>query len=416
MAEEEVKKPWGILTSLTEGVDSIPLVDDETIVGKATIKSESRNISRRHFKIIRREKGIFFIQDCSTNGTFVNKERIKKGSLVKIKDGVDISVLNQLNPDSVSFMFMSYDDHENESENFIELCKKYSYGKYLGEGSYATVRLVTEKATGEQYAMKIINRSGQKVTSKRKEASYDEVNVLSRLSHPNIVNTKDIFMTENKTYIVMELVKGGDLFSRIMEHGYFSERNTRFIIRQVLEGIKYLHSQGIAHRDLKPENIMMVSDESLDVKIADFGLSRMVDSGSFMSTLCGTPNYVAPEVIQRKGYTNSVDIWSIGVITYVLISSSLPFFSDSKDELGSLYAKIVKGDFEFRKKEVWDPVSQECKDFIRSLLVVDPEARPTAVEALENPWFELCLGDESVIDKPEIESPSKKRTCSEETI
>lgn len=201
-----------------------------------------------------------------------------------------------------------------------------------------------------------------------------------------------------------------------MEHGCFSERNARFVVRNILGGIKYLHSQGIAHRDLKPENIMMVNEDTLDIKIADFGLSRMVDDGSFMSTLCGTPNYVAPEVIQRRGYTSSVDIWSIGVITYALISSSLPFFGDAKDELGSLYAKIIKGDFEFRKKEVWDVVSQECKDFIRSLLNVDPETRPTATEALRSPWFELDLGDESVIDKPEAGSPLKKRACSDETI
>lgn len=206
MAEEEgAKKPWGILTSLTEGVDSIPLIDNEIIIGKATVRSDSRNISRKHFKIVKKDKGIFYIMDCSTNGTYVNKERLKKNTLVKIKDGVDIVILNQLHPDSIRFMFMSYDDHENEHKEFVDLCNKYSYGKYLGEGSYATVRTVTDKATGEEYAMKIINRAGQKISSKRKGAAYDEVEVLSRLFHPNIVNTKDIFITENKTYIVMEL-------------------------------------------------------------------------------------------------------------------------------------------------------------------------------------------------------------------
>lgn len=202
-AGAEVKKPWGILNSLTEGVESILLVENEVFIGKSEVKSTSRNISRRHFKIQRKGEGAFFIEDYSTNGTYVNNERIKKGELVKIKDGVDVIILNQQHPDSIRFMFMSYDD--GEDPDFMEFCKKYEYGKYLGEGAYAAVRVVTEKATGQQYAMKIINKVGQKTSSKRIDAQFDEVKVLSRLFHQNIVNTKDIYITNYKTYIVMDL-------------------------------------------------------------------------------------------------------------------------------------------------------------------------------------------------------------------
>lgn len=215
-------------------------------------------------------------------------------------------------------------------------------------------------------------------------------------------------------YLYHFSVKGGDLFTRIIEHGSFSEKNARYVVRNILTGIEYLHSKGIAHRDLKPENIMMVDENSIDIKIADFGLSRVVDDGSFMSTLCGTPNYVAPEVIQHKGYTSSVDIWSIGVITYALLSSKLPFYSSKKDGLGSLYAKIIKGEFEFGDKGIWDAVSQEGKDFIRCLLNTDPGKRPTATEALKHPWFALELNDENTTDDTEANPPPEKKVCPDE--
>lgn len=201
-----------------------------------------------------------------------------------------------------------------------------------------------------------------------------------------------------------------------MEKGHFSERNARNVIRSILEGIEYLHSKGIAHRDLKPENIMLVDKDSLAIKIADFGLSRTIDEGSFMSTLCGTPSYAAPEIIQKKGYTTSVDIWSVGVIAYVLLSQELPFYSKGGD-VAELCKEVVKGVVVFRRKAVWDTVSQEAKDFILRLLRVNPDERPTAFDALDDPWFMKDMGDDSVIDEllpePEPEPEPEQEALSE---
>lgn len=178
-------------------------------------------------------------------------------------------------------------------------------------------------------------------------------------------------------------MSGGELYDEIVKRGSFTECDACTILRQVLSATAYLHENGIAHRDLKPENLLISSVECLEVKIADFGLSKDFSQANAMTTCCGSPSYVAPEVLQQGVYNNSCDIWSIGVILYVLLSGFLPFFGDTQEEL---FDKILTGSYSFSNK-VWDDISPTAKDLVTKMLTLNEEDRPTAKQCLEHPWF-----------------------------
>ncbi|KAK7078576.1 Calcium/calmodulin-dependent protein kinase type 1, partial [Halocaridina rubra] len=178
-------------------------------------------------------------------------------------------------------------------------------------------------------------------------------------------------------------VTGGELFDRIVEKGSYTEKDASDLIRQVLEAVDYMHDQGVVHRDLKPENLLYYSpDEDSKIMISDFGLSKMEDSG-IMATACGTPGYVAPEVLAQKPYGKAVDVWSIGVIAYILLCGYPPFYDEND---ANLFAQILKGEFEF-DSPYWDEISDSAKDFIRQLMCVDVEKRYTCKQSLGHPWI-----------------------------
>lgn len=177
-------------------------------------------------------------------------------------------------------------------------------------------------------------------------------------------------------------MKGGDLFDRVAEKP-LTEKEAKHVTRSILSGIQYLHANNIVHRDLKPENIMMVGNESMDVKITDFGLSRIVDEKGEMSTLCGTPQYMAPEILLRMKYSSKADVWSIGVIIYVILSGRHPF---NGPKINDILKKIQAGPLDF-SHPVWRAVSPLAKDVIRSILVIDPEKRPSVDKVLAHRWF-----------------------------
>merc|ERR1719394_1566059 len=181
----------------------------------------------------------------------------------------------------------------------------------------------------------------------------------------------------------MELVTGGELFDRIVEKGSYTEKDAADLIKQVMSAVHYMHESGVVHRDLKPENLLYHSpDEDSKIMISDFGLSKMEDSG-IMATACGTPGYVAPEVLAQKPYGKEVDVWSIGVISYILLCGYPPFYDEND---ANLFAQILKGEFEF-DSPYWDDISEEAKDFIRSLMCVNVENRLTCQTALEHSWI-----------------------------
>ncbi|KAM9369068.1 calcium/calmodulin-dependent protein kinase type IV-like [Phaethornis superciliosus] len=254
----------------------------------------------------------------------------------------------------------------------------YSVGPQLGRGATSVVFSCQEKGTGTPYAAKILKKTIDK------KIVRTEIGVLLRLSHPNIIKLKEIFETPSEIVLVLELVTGGELFDRIVERGFYSERDAAHVVKQILEAVSYLHKNGVVHRDLKPENLLY-ADLSPDapLKIGDFGLSKIVDDQDTMKTVCGTPGYCAPEILQGGPYGPEVDMWSVGVITYILLCGFEPFFDPRGDQY--MYGRILTCDYEF-VSPWWDEVSLNAKDLVRKLIVLDPQKRLTVQQALEHPW------------------------------
>ncbi|KAI8620314.1 kinase-like domain-containing protein [Chytriomyces sp. MP71] len=268
------------------------------------------------------------------------------------------------------------------SINSLEyLLEKYELGETLGTGAFSDVKVATERATGNKYAIKIVDKS----KCKGKESMIEtEVSILMRVRHENIVQLYEMYEIDTKIYLVMELVTGGELFDEIVGRGKYSEPDAAKIVYRILLAVNYLHSLGIAHRDLKPENLLL-SDKTADAKImiSDFGLSKIFNDDEVMRTACGTPGYVAPEVLKRQGYGREIDLWSLGVITYILLCGYPPFYDQNNVEL---FKQIMTGKYEF-DRPWWDNISENAKDFIRRLLVLDPQLRFTARQALNHPFI-----------------------------
>ncbi|XP_034390798.1 calcium/calmodulin-dependent protein kinase 1Db isoform X2 [Cyclopterus lumpus] len=271
----------------------------------------------------------------------------------------------------------SWKKHVDDIKNIFD------FKEVLGTGAFSEVVMAREKATGKMVAIKCI----PKKALKGKETSIEnEIAVLRKIKHENIVALEDIYESSNHLYLIMQLVSGGELFDRIVEKGFYTEMDASRLIRQVLDAVNYLHTMGIVHRDLKPENLLYFSphDES-KIMISDFGLSKMEGTGDVMATACGTPGYVAPEVLAQRPYSKAVDCWSIGVIAYILLCGYPPFYDENDSKL---FEQILKADYEF-DAPYWDDISDSAKDFISSLMEKDPEKRFICDQALQHPWPEL---------------------------
>uniref|UniRef100_A0A7N8YPT1 Serine/threonine-protein kinase DCLK2 n=1 Tax=Mastacembelus armatus TaxID=205130 RepID=A0A7N8YPT1_9TELE len=268
---------------------------------------------------------------------------------------------------------------------------RYKVGRMLGDGNFAVVRECVEHSTGREYALKIINKG--KCRGKE-HMIQNEVAILRRVKHPNIVLLIEEVDTYNELYLVMELVKGGDLFDAITSANRYTERDASGMLYNLANAIKYLHSLNIVHRDIKPENLLVYehADGSKSLKLGDFGLATVVDGPLY--TVCGTPTYVAPEIIAETGYGLKVDIWAAGVITYILLCG-FPPFRGSSDDQEVLFDQILMGQLEF-PLPYWDNVSETATELIRSMLEVEVDQRYTALQVLEHPWVTdegLCEND-----------------------
>lgn len=251
----------------------------------------------------------------------------------------------------------------------------------LGVGNFSTVKLGIQKKTGKRCALKIVDKT---LVTNKPNMLKNEVDILLRVDHPNIIHLVDLFDQPKALYLVMELVTGGELFDKIVEREQYSEEDAAGVMKQLFDSIKYLHGIGIVHRDLKPENLLLANDaDDAPVKLADFGLSKIYTEDMMLSTACGTPGYVAPEILEAKPYTKAVDLWSCGVIMYILLCGYPPFYNESE---AVLFENIMSGKFEFHKP-YWDNISDSAKDLIKHLLVVDPDERYDADQALEHPWI-----------------------------
>jgi len=252
----------------------------------------------------------------------------------------------------------------------------------IGRGAFSVVRVGVHKKTGKKYAIKLIEKANLGADLNRLQT---EIKILKQVDHPNIIKLKELFETPKILAIVTELVTGGEVFDKIVEQGSYSEKDAAILVGKMVSAIDYLHKRGIVHRDLKPENLLLKDEKSItEVKIADFGLSKIVgEKFSLMLTACGTPSYVAPEVLTATGYDKEVDLWSIGVITYILLCGFPPFYNEN---ISKLFEEIMQADYDF-PEEYWGHISDNAKDFISKLLVADPCRRLTAAEALNHPWL-----------------------------
>lgn len=271
----------------------------------------------------------------------------------------------------------------------------YKLGPVMGAGAFSTVREGLYKPSQSRnagYAIKIVSKA--KLTKEDTDALFDEVEILKAMKHPNIIKLYDFFEEQLLYYLVMEKMTGGELFDRIVSRSYYNEKDARDLCKILLEAMTHVHNFQIAHRDLKPENLLLVSsDDDSIVKIADFGFAKRCPDGKKLKTQCGTPGYVAPEILMGVPYGTKADMWSIGVILYILLGGYPPFIENNQRDL---FRKIKAGEYEFHK-DYWDNVSKEAKVLISSLLTVDPKRRLSAREALRNPW--ISQGDDTLIGK-----------------
>lgn len=294
------------------------------------------------------------------------------------------------------------DKTNQKVEKDCDIRKRYDFKEVLGTGAFSEVLLAEDKLEkGTFVAVKCIDKRGIRG---KEESLENEIKVLKRLQnlaadheiekgsfqdthtglkHPNIVQLEEVYEDKTHVYLIMELVTGGELFDRIVEKGNYTERDASLLIKQILEAVGFMHDKGVVHRDLKPENLLFCSPaEDAKIMISDFGLSKTEESGA-MATACGTPGYVAPEVLAQQPYGKEVDIWSIGVITYILLCGYPPFYDENDSEL---FRQILRAEYEF-DSPYWDEISDSAKQFIRLLMCKDPKKRLTCQEALRHPWI-----------------------------
>lgn len=261
------------------------------------------------------------------------------------------------------------------------LLKRYEVKEVLGTGAFATVKRAVKKSDKSEYAIKIIDK--KKLDKTELAVINDEVDIMRKVNHPHCVRMYDLFDTKKKLYMVLELLKGGELFDRIIKQKHFSETQAAAVVASIAAALQYLHSIGIVHRDLKPENLLYATSEPDSIiKLTDFGLAA-ITAKSTMITACGTPGYVAPEILSGDPYGPEVDLWSLGVILYVLLCGYPPFYNQDTQQL---YRSIKLAKYEFASP-YWDDISDSAKNLITRLLTVDPAKRATPADVLAHPWI-----------------------------
>ncbi len=273
---------------------------------------------------------------------------------------------------------------------FISEVKKDPYEDYIrikliGEGSFAKVLKVKHKITGAIRAMKIINKNSE--YNKEEEIEIiNEINILRTMDHPNILKIFEFYISKHSYFIITELCSGGELFNEIIDRGPFDEKQSSYIMYQIFSAVNYCHNMSIIHRDLKPENILIVKREKnlLRIKICDFGTSKIHDRGTIQKKIVGSSYYIAPEILDKK-YNEKCDLWSCGVILYILLCARPPFEGETDEEI---LHKVKNGKFDL-KQNPFNLISKEAKDLIKNLLIMDFNKRISAEEALNDNWFKI---------------------------
>ncbi|KAL6303543.1 kinase-like domain-containing protein [Sparassis latifolia] len=335
------------------------------------------------------------VHDLSSNGTFINGERIGKGKHWILKEGNEVA-FGTSSPQPANGGLEDYRfvyRHLAGGPPLEGLYAHYQLHAELGKGSFATVMKAMNRDNGKWYAVKIIQSN--KLLSKDQADPHNsehaklvrEISILESLSHENICQLKEVFFEESNINIVLEFVSGGDLLDYILARDGLSEPEAQHITYQICDALAYIHNRGIAHRDLKPENVLLTSDTPPVVKVADFGLAKAIDSCTMLRTMCGTPCYLAPEVVQQEdneGYSALVDSWSVGVIVFSMLTAANAFLGEDAgvDIRHRIRTRVIDWQMLHGKG-----VSAEAEDFIRKLLEVRPEQRMSLTAARMHPWL-----------------------------
>ncbi|KAL1921255.1 uncharacterized protein VTP21DRAFT_10971 [Calcarisporiella thermophila] len=402
---------WGILRSINPHYKTVFLTskDEGAMAGyllgrhsECDIRFDLKQISNRHCLIYRElrkkslqrvEEECVYIEDLSSNGTFVNGKRLGRNKRHELHSGdeVQLAVYNKNKEkwfDDRFYIFQLPPRNTGaEDENLF--AHNFELLDHLGDGNFASVKLAKHRKSGTLHAVKIIDKNRFVGKAKVSSALQQEIGILMGIHHVH-----GVFNEERYLYIILELAKGGELFDYIVGKRKLTEAETQHIFLQLFHAIKYLHDRSIAHRDLKPENVLFADKERLHVKISDFGLAKLVGEHSFMATLCGTPNYVAPEVLKPtsvRRYHKEVDMWSLGVILYICLCGFPPFNEEMAPP--SLNVQIQTGKYDF-PSPYWDCISFQAKDLVTRLLTVEPDKRLTIDEALAHPWLYMPLQDD----------------------
>ncbi|KAJ1449240.1 kinase-like domain-containing protein [Pelagophyceae sp. CCMP2097] len=281
---------------------------------------------------------------------------------------------------------------ENDAQVLkYDVAKDYKISRTLGKGAFAEVKLGTKlKDRSLVRAVKIVDMKA--LTSCDIEALDLEIKTMRRLNHRNIVGLFDVYSYSNKLVMVLELCKGGELFDRVVEKEHYTEKEARTTFAQMVEAIGHCHMKGVVHRDLKPENLLYADKAGTPdgelVKLADFGLASLLSSSNSLATACGTPGYVSPEILlasKNKGYGSECDLWSLGVILYILLCGYPPFYDENNNN--AVIFKLIKtGTFTFADP-YWTNVSADAKDLVQRLLTVDVAQRITAPQVFVHKWM-----------------------------
>ena len=311
------------------------------------------------------------------NNDTINNESINQSDERHNIDIIDLNKRNKLNFDTIG------------GSLFEDIRHTYKFEGVLGGGTFASVRTAYKINDPEKklFAIKSISKKNMK-----KKDQFDlikEVEILSYLDHPNIIKFYETYHDQYYFHIVMELCKGKELFDKLVEHGHINEFTVAKIIYKVISAIFYCHNNGISHRDIKPENILFESDDvDGEIKLVDFGLSTKYENDQKMHSILGTAYYIAPEVLLGS-YNQKCDIWSIGAIAYIMLSGQLPFNGKSNHEI---YNKIINNQIDFTRN-IWESVSENCKDFIEKCLIKNPDLRISSEEAINHPWFSAVINE-----------------------
>ncbi|ORY02520.1 Pkinase-domain-containing protein [Basidiobolus meristosporus CBS 931.73] len=385
--------------------------------GCDVVLPDDRRISNKHCRIFTPYKNdhsihgtSILIEDLSTNGTYIGKKPLGKGNRILLVHGDELCLgtLPKSNGRSGHHYLFQITNHEPVTQvtqkNHAIIHEKYSFRHILGTGNFSVVHLVADKQTGENYACKVIDKTRFFMKPKVKEAFAREVKILKTLNHPNIVSFVSCYDTEETLWIVMELVTGGDLLAYITEKGTLPESECKSLFHQICLALQYLHHQGITHRDMKPENILMTDQEKNTIKISDFGLAKVVSEQSILQTMCGTLTYLAPEIMSadsQRSYSQAVDLWSSGIILYLMLFGSFPFSPPESMPTKIETPRVLKFPKHPRVSDQGSHVSSTsildrphsstspllAKHLLERLLTEDPNKRINIDETLDHPWF-----------------------------